>query len=368
MIRVAICVYFCFLRMVYALLKLLPQNPRKVLFLSRQSDTPSLDFQLLGKEFEAQGYVTVSLFRLIKQNLFEFVRKESFGIFRQMYHLATARYCVTDTYNLPLSVLRHRPNLKIVQIEHGIANIKKFGKQVFATGRREQIARLLRIHAGYSWVLASTPAIANFLSEALGYDLAHFRYGLLPRIDALLTDRATTRREILARYPRLATAKVILYVSTFRESGQQKDFSLLQHIPEEYVVIPNFHPLWQADNALPQDDRIVVPTGFTSQQLLSVADYVVTDYSSFIFEAMALDLPVYFYIPDHERYFERPGVNVNVLEEMPSAAFVSPQAFYAALDQPYDWEAYRRFKTKYLWPEVIKPDTTKRLVRLILET
>ena len=41
-----------------------------------------------------------------------------------MYHLATSRACIVDTYIIPVSILKHRDELIIIQIWHALGAIK----------------------------------------------------------------------------------------------------------------------------------------------------------------------------------------------------------------------------------------------------
>ena len=52
-----------------------------------------------------------------------------------------------------------------------------------------------------------------------------------------------------------------------------------------------------------------------TEDLISVADYVITDYSNVAFLAALSDIKVLFYIKDIEQYKESPGLNIDITEE-----------------------------------------------------
>ena len=57
-----------------------------------------------------------------------------------MYYLATSKVCLIDTYIIPVSILNHKKELTIIQLCHGIGNIKKFGYQTLKneSGKNEK--------------------------------------------------------------------------------------------------------------------------------------------------------------------------------------------------------------------------------------
>jgi len=118
------------LKSIYGVLKLLPTNKKKVVLISRQQNTPSLDFNLLYEEIKKidKSYKVVFLCKKMSMDV-KSLSKYSFHILRQMYHLATSKTCVVDSYSIPVSILKHKKSLTVIQIWHAIATVKKFGYQ-----------------------------------------------------------------------------------------------------------------------------------------------------------------------------------------------------------------------------------------------
>ena len=50
--------------------------------------------------------------------------------------LSTAHVCIIDGYCIPVSVLHHRKELRVVQVWHALGAIKKFGRQALSRARR----------------------------------------------------------------------------------------------------------------------------------------------------------------------------------------------------------------------------------------
>ena len=51
-------------------------------------------------------------------------------MFKQMYHLATSRVVVLDSYCIVASVLKKKKGTTIIQMWHALGSFKKFGKSI----------------------------------------------------------------------------------------------------------------------------------------------------------------------------------------------------------------------------------------------
>ena len=71
--------------------------------------------------------------------------KFSAVMFKSMYHLATSRVCVLDSYWPPVSLLKHKEELRVIQIWHAIGKIKQSGLQSVGkkSGRKAEYADFL---------------------------------------------------------------------------------------------------------------------------------------------------------------------------------------------------------------------------------
>jgi CDP-ribitol ribitolphosphotransferase len=128
--EILIRIFILHIKIIYSIFKLLPVDSHKVVFLSRNFDTPPLDFRLLENELNKNftGYKTVFLTRRIRGGIPNMIGYY-FHIIRQLFHIATTNVCVIDSYIIPISVLNHRKDLRVIQIWHSMGAIKKFGYQ-----------------------------------------------------------------------------------------------------------------------------------------------------------------------------------------------------------------------------------------------
>ena len=104
---------------IYFFLKLLPTNNKKVIFISRQSNRISLDFQLLQEEIYNlnPNYKVVLLCNKVDHS-FKGIINYYLNTLKHLYHLATAKVCIVDSYCLAVSIPKHKKDLIIIQISN----------------------------------------------------------------------------------------------------------------------------------------------------------------------------------------------------------------------------------------------------------
>lgn len=353
------------LKFIYLFLKILPiQN--KIVFISRQTDKPSLDFRMLKKEIENIDYDIKIVFvtKKMKKNLKDGITSLR-SMFTQMYHLATSKVCVTDGYNIPISVLNHKKQLKVFQIWHSLGAIKKFGYQSLDTPKKKKIAKIFNMHKNYDYITCGSKEMIKYFSKSFGYNKKYFYPIGLPRIDYLLKQTKINRKKIYLKYPKLKNKKIILYTPTFRDNNNYKINELIEAIDlKKYVLIIKTHP--NMDYEINYKENVYSCDEFTSLQLLSISNYVITDYSAISIEASVLEKPVYLYVYDLKEYNKNPGINTNLQEDFPNYVFENPKKLYKCLSQEnYNADIIKKYKNKYV-PNS-KGTTTKELAKFIIE-
>lgn len=318
-------------RLVYAAMKAVSRQRRKVVFLSRQSDTPSRDLLLLADELRARepGLEIVMRCRMIGDSVPGLVGSAAYTL-RQMADLATARVCVIDGYVVPVSVLDHRPGLSIIQMWHALGAIKRFGLQTLdcPVGHSSAVATAMHMHENYDYVLCSGAETVPAYAAAFGVSAEQVRMTGLPRIDELrahAADRTATREPasvaaLRRRFPLLRDRgrTTVLYAPTLRRGEPGRSAEVVERFAGTgCTLIVKPHPLESADVSGP---HVVNATGVDVLDLLPLCDVVITDYSAVAFEAAVLGLPVLFWVYDIDEYRERCGLNLDPLEVFPDDA------------------------------------------------
>ena len=170
--------------------------------------------------------------------------------------------------------------------------------------------------------------------------------------------------EILSEFPALKDKKVILYTPTYRSKGDKELFlslvkSLRENIDyEKNALIVKLHPVDYSMFVIdsrnnghvydPADKSITITDAFSAEELLSVADCVVTDYSSVAFDAGLLELPIYFYVYDIDEYKENTGLNIDLEAEYSKYTSRDIQKLVSMIADDYDIDYMKKFIEKYI--------------------
>lgn len=311
----------------------------EVLFVSRKADRPSYDYEECGKAFERHGLAPVYLAQRLGAKT---VIPYAWLALREIYHLARCRVCVIDRYDPIVSLIdfecepvpsggRTAPHSDfpthpvVVQLWHAFGAFKKFGYQCLdiAEGHSSEEAALFKIHRNCSWVVCSGEGARAAFAEAFA----------CPVERVVPLSRPTQRRlRELAHEHSLHPAGErlrVLFAPTIRkyDKAAHPVQDLIDRADELFAEAPfdvtwALHPLEQGKEA----------AGGVPEHLLA-ADYVVTDYSSIVYEAWLLGKRVAFFVPDIGHYRTSPGLNVDPTEVCPGLCASDAQSLRTLLDR-----------------------------------
>ena len=329
---------------VYFFIKFFPIQKNKIIMLSRQSNDINIDFKMLLDEFSNQdkNIKVKVLCKEVPKNIIGRI-KYCFFLIICLYHISTSKVCIIDGYSIPISCLKHKKDLKIIQIWHSLGAIKQFGKQVIGKkeGSKSEISKIMKMHQNYDYVLCASDATREFYKQGFGVDESKILKLGMPRIDYLLgkDEKINKKIENLYKdYPNLKEKKTILYVPTFRQGKSVHIYDLINSVnTDEYNLIIKLH-------------------------LLKIADYVITDYSALSLETSILDnKQLYFYLYDIEDYKMDRGLNVNLREEMPNYTFSNVDDIIKNIQEDnYNFEELKKFRDKYV--QTVDTNNSKRIV------
>ena len=341
---------------------------KKVAIISRQSDTASIDIQLLQKELEARGINTVVLTKRLHKNLYSGI-KYGFHMLRQMYHIATSKVVILDGYCILVSVLHKKKQQSVIQMWHALGAIKKFGYQTVGKpgGNRKAVAKVMRLHHNYDYVLASSKETGRIYQEAFGVDAKKIRYIGLPRIDYLQRKDSEKTEAIYQKYPQLKDRINVLYAPTFRKNTEFDLQAVINAFDfTKYNLIIKKHWLDKESYKEFQHKHVIVDRLFNSMDWMKICTKVITDYSAITFEAALLKKEVYFFLPDIYEYRKDVGLNMEYhLETIGTYACVDAENLYRELERPYEEQRIVAFRNKYL--AVSNENCTARLVNFTME-
>lgn len=365
------------LKVIYFFLKLLPTQ-NKITMLSRQSNTNPLDFELLAEEIKRDGnYKSVILAHKLQPGMKNKI-KYIFHMFKQMYHVATSKVVILDTYCIVISLLKHKKQLVVIQMWHAMGALKKFGLSVIETDtktsalgknmtpeEKRKLASTMKMHKGYDYIFASSKECVPYFAEAFGYPVSSMVVMPLPVVD-ILTDKnyvSKKRKDIFNHYPELAKKENIVYVPTFRkEEKEEKIQELIDSIDyQKYNLIVKPHPLTKLSK---HDERVMWDTKFSSRDMLMVADYIISDYSAIVYEASLLKKPLYFFTYDYDEYVETRNFYTDFKKELPGLISPSAKKIVTAIEKKeYSLDKIEKFQEKYIHPT--DETVCKRIVQFL---
>lgn len=330
----------------YRICSLFPTRKR-IVCLSRQQNGTTQDFELLRDYFAKHNPdwdVTVLAKTLDNPAAY------LFHMIRQVVLIATSRMVVLDSYCIVVSLLRNRIKAPVLQMWHALGNMKKFGYMTLDTpeGRSSETARLLHMHEGYDSVLVSSMSFADDLAAGFNVPVSILYEAPLPRVD-LFTDlriRQRERKRVIQAIPQLANGKKnIVYCPTFRRMPAPNEDEAMRALLgavdfDHYNFIFKRHPV---STQIISDKRIIQDYPADVDPLY-VADYAISDYSTVIYEAGLLDVPIYLYAYDWDTYSNRRSLNIDLEREVPTLFTDNPTVIMDAIDNNrFDAARYRAF-------------------------
>lgn len=353
MIKVILRIMNFILNIIYFFLKLLPvQN--KIVMISRQSNEIGADFKLLGEKLE-KNHKVVYLCKTLDGGVKSTIKARisyGFNMFKQMYHLATSKVCLLDSYCPTVSILKHKKKLTIIQMWHSVGTLKRFGYTSLdkKEGSFSDIAKIMKMHRNYDVIYASSSAYKEHLAEGFNCPIEKIKTMTLPRID-LLNDKKyekKTRDKIFSKYPILEKKKNIVYAPTFRKDESKFNEhlnALVEHFNfKKYNLILKLHPL---SKVKVKNDKVIIDKSFSTFDMLFIADKLISDYSCVIYEAGVRNIPLYFYNYDIDSYIDARGIAIDY-DELPGYHEKDPQKLNEDFNKKYDSIYLKKFIKKYV--------------------
>lgn len=288
------------------------------------------------------------------------------------FHLATSHVIFLDNVFLPMAFMRFRKKVRLVQLWHGCNTLKKFG-QLSNTGQLKWLER--RANSRYTHLITSSIKMSQLHQEAFGIE-ANKIYALgLPRMDIFFEKEEVLQEEkeiFYKEYPELKDKKIILYAPTFRDNDlnlQDTHLDLQEvacSIADDYVILTKFHPFVCGNHRRRAYSKLIDVSNYNDlNRLLFVADILITDYSSIIFEYALLNKPIIFYAYDQEIYAQKiRGFYYDYTEYVPGVIVQNKKELIKAIEmKTYLQYTYNDFVDGYL--EYKDSQSTERIYNMV---
>ncbi len=293
-------------------------------------------------------------------------------------YIAQAKIILVDDFTPILDEITIDPQTKIIQLWHACGAFKTFGFS--RLGKQGGPKQEVVTHRYYDYAIVSSSEVIPYYAEGFGIaDEKVLPLGI-PRTDVFFSDtyKKEIRETLFTKYPGLKGKKVILFAPTFRGDGKLSAYydpdkfdpnQFMEALPEDYVLIIKQHPFVKLKYQI-RDSLKPRIFDFSKENeindLLFITDLLITDYSSVIFEASLLDIPMIFYAYDLQEYLATRDLYFEYELYVPGPIVQTQQELISMTKNPqYDQNRMEEFKKKNY--EFTDGRSTERVVQLILK-
>lgn len=324
----------------------------RVTFISNRRDTISGNYEYIYKHLVKDSNIE------IKQVL---ETKEGYlTCFKFGYYLATSKVILVDDYIYSIYEIPRRKDNYLIQVWHACGAFKTFGfSRIGRPGGQKQTSKA---HRNYDFCTVSSSEICKFYAE--GFGLSHEKVVPLgvPRTDIFFSKeyKEKIRSDFYKKYEELKDKKIILFAPTFRGMGKRTghypkdrfDFiKLYEHFKGEYAIIIKHHPFVNNRVEIPKKySKFIIDMSDNEElnDLLFVTDILITDYSSVVFEASLLNIPMLFYAFDLQSYIADRGFYYEYDSFVPGKIVSSMKSIMTSIEEEdFEKEKIQPFKNKF---------------------
>ncbi len=292
---------------------------------------------------------------------------------------ATSKVVVLDEFTPQIHYIDLREETKLIQLWHACGAFKTFG--FTRLSKPKGSPQPTRNHRSYDYVTVSSSYCKKCHSEGFGIATDNVVATGIPRTDVFFDEayKQQAREKFYAEHPEFMGKRVVLFAPTFRGMVKETAFyptemfdvgEVCRRIPDDYMIIIKHHPFVNDVQPIPEEfaDRVIdLSEDSELNDLLFVTDVIITDYSSLVFEASLLDIPMIFYAYDLEKYINQRDFYFDFILYVPGKIVYS-------LDQLIDAVNNNDFCTERIAPfadmffDYRDGKSTERVTKLILDS
>lgn len=207
---------------------------------------------------------------------------------------------------VPTTCCRKRKGTTVVQLWHSCGLMKKVG----VDSPEDAMSMKKSQYRNTDVFTTSGAVVSDVLSKALLIPRENFSEAGVGRMDLLYRqDRTKKIRAFLDKhYPEYRGKKIVLWAPTFRGNvhdshlvGDDVILKLQKELSDDFAIIVKTH-------RFAGRSCIDTPVQISAEQLLTIADCLITDYSSIYFDYLYFRKPVILFAPDLQEYEEKRGI------------------------------------------------------------
>lgn len=311
-------------------------NSRLAVLADAHHDDLPFSMEVVDAELKRAGFIVCRRTKDYSKLSAGGLLKEMVG-FMSLY--SRARYVFICDNFLPAASCKKRRDTTLIQLWHAGGALKKFGYDSKGDIPPYYVGNVFR---NYDLVTVSAQACVKPFASAMRTAPERVLPLGISRTDLYFDEkwRKQCRDKFKRAYPNAGGKKVLLWAPTFRGNpaapyviGGEEIEKLEKMIREEWLVIKRLHPHMRerTDSAENQ---------MKTEELLPVADFLVTDYSSIVFDWLLFERPFAFLAPDISLYEKERGF-YTALEEFPAEVAKNAGELYRAVTHVWTEEEKR---------------------------
>lgn len=302
-----------------------------------------------------------------------------------LYYLAIAKVWICDT-RLP-SFLIKRPENTYIQLWHGTP-LKKLAMDLEVLSMSEgmelgEYKRLFKENTKtWDYLISQSEYATERFQSCFAFENEILSSGF-PRNDILFQKNdEESIMNIKKQYKIPLNKKVILYAPTWRDDefhengiykfSSQINFDLLKkELSDTHIILVKMHYLVKdsLDWGKYQGFVFECNSSWDIQELYLISDYLITDYSSVMFDYALLKRPMIIYAYDYEKYRDNlRGFYFNIFKEFPGPIVEQSKDLVKHI-KTYDYKIYENKYNIFLnkFTSFDKGNASSVIVNLILE-
>ena len=295
----------------YFFVRLLPQNKKRVVFVSLTSDRLQDDFQYIYEELIQDESIQIRSILFKYRPTLLHALLYFLNCIYQVFVINTSKVVIIHDNNYVISNFK-MDRVKVIQIWHACGALKKFGNDI---QREYQIQN-------YDYVISTSSKWKNIYARSFSVkEDAVLPLGMA-RTDVLFKKESLSflSNQLLDKYPTWKNKRIILYAPTFR-GNIIKGMSyvpihvdeILQQLNEDVLFVYKMHPLL-GNITLSNHERCINASNENLYALMSVSSCLISDYSSIIYDYSILSKPIFLFVPDMKEYEATTGLNESFYE------------------------------------------------------
>jgi CDP-glycerol glycerophosphotransferase (TagB/SpsB family) len=354
--------------------RLLPIKKNRIVFLSNRRDDLTGNFEFVNDILKEDS--SLDLRYVLDSHEVKTMRMGT--LLRMAWYFGNSKVILIDDYCELFFKLTKREGTSLIQLWHACGAFKTFGCS--RMGRPGGQSQPSPNHRSYDYALVSSHHIAKFYAEGFGISQEKAVATGIPRTDVFFDKdyKEKISREFYEKYPKLKEKKILLFAPTFRGNGKLSGYypvdrldvnRLYEDLQEEYAIIVKHHPFVNNRSTIKKKYRdYIIDLSDNSElnDLLFVTDVLITDYSSVVFEASLLDIPMILYAYDLERYISSRGFYYEYEDMAPGKIVRTYTDLVAALaEKDFENDKLEEFKKRFF--DDLDGKSSERTVALIMD-